>query len=146
MVKNVVFRRLVEESKRHGVIVSQNTQSPDQGAGDGIESAKTEYSSGGQELTWLVLILVLGLSLRLLFITFFPTTPFSDFLSLLNFAIVFRDDWMAKNAWQWRFFSPGLPFILSVILRFVHGSPEVIGRWTTALITGLTPALPYLLW
>ncbi|HUE99536.1 MAG TPA: hypothetical protein VMN99_09790 [Anaerolineales bacterium] len=99
-----------------------------------------------QELTWLGLILVVGLSLRLLFITFFPTTPVSDFLSLLDFAIVFRDDWVAKNAWQWRYFSPGLPLILSVILRFVHGSPETIARVATAFLTGLVPVLPYLLW
>ena len=110
------------------------------------DTSQIKQMSLRQEFMWLSLILIIGLSLRLLFITLFPTKPFSDFLSLLDFAIVFRDDWVVKNAWQWYYLSPGLPLILSIVLRFVHQSPEIVGRWTTAFITGLVPVLPYLMW
>ena len=99
-----------------------------------------------QELVWLILIMIAGLYPRLIFITSFPSRPISDFLNILDFSILLRDDWLAKNAWQWHFFSPGLPLLLSGILRFVHGSPEAIGRWATAFSTGLVPVLPYILW
>jgi hypothetical protein len=99
-----------------------------------------------QELAWLVLILIAGLVPRFIFITSFPSHPISDFLSILDFSILLRDDWLAKNAWQWQFLSPGLPLILSGILRFVRGSPEAIGRWATAFTTGLVPVLPYIFW
>jgi hypothetical protein len=127
-------------------MVLNNTHSMNRESSDVTGVGKIKQMSQWQELTWLGLILIAGLSLRLLFIRFFPTIPFSDFLSLLDFAIVFRNDWLAKNAWQWRYFSPGLPLILSVVLRFVHESPETVGRWTTALVTGLVPVLPYLFW
>jgi hypothetical protein len=98
------------------------------------------------EFTWLSLILILGLAPRLLFVISFPTIPFSDFHHLLDFALLFRDDWLARGAWHWDYFSPGLPLGLAVILRFAGGSPEAAGRWSTAFVTGLVPLLPYLAW
>src|SRR5215211_7902342 len=127
-------------------MVLDNTQSMEQKSGEITETSQIKQMNLWQEFIWLSLILITGLSLRLLFITLFPTKPFSDFLSLLNFATMFRDDWVAKNAWQWYYLSPGLPLLLSIVLRFVHQSPEVVGRWTTAVITGLVPVLPYLMW
>jgi len=118
----------------------------DQNPGDITEADRIKQMSLWQEHTRLALIVVLGLSLRLLFITFFPTVQTSDFRNLLDFAILFRDDGLAKNAWQWLYFPPGLPVLLSIILRFVHESPDTVARWTTAFITGLVPILPYLLW
>ena len=128
------------------VTTSENTQTPNQASGNGLENSRISRTSPRQELIWLSLILFIGISPRLLFIFFFPTTPISDFLSLLDFAIVFRDDWIAKDAWQWRYLSPGFPLFLSVILRFVPELPEASGRSATALITGLVPVLPYLVW
>ena len=98
------------------------------------------------EVLWFCIILGAGLLPRLLFITTFPTHPISDFASLLNFSILFRDDWLAKDAPQWRLLSPGLPMLLSILIRFIPKSPETVGRWATAILTGLVPAIPYLLW
>ena len=98
------------------------------------------------EVVWLCLILGTGLLPRVLFIRAFPTHPISDFASLLNFSILFRDDWLAKGAAQWRLLSPGLPMLLSILLRLIPKSPETVGRWATAISTGLVPAIPYLLW
>lgn len=100
----------------------------------------------GQEMFWLILVLIAGLLPRIVFIQAFPTRPVSDFLSLLNFSIAFQVDWPAKAAWQWHFFSPGLPLILSLFLRLISQSPEAIGRWATAICTGLVPVIPYILW
>ncbi len=98
------------------------------------------------EVLWLCIILGAGLLPRLIFIRAFPTHPISDFASLLDFSILFRDDWLAKGAPQWRLLSPGLPMLLSILLQFVPRSPETIGRWATAMLTGLVPVVPYLLW
>ena len=111
---------------------------------DGFDGIKRENL--WQEFMWLGMILIIGLFSRLLFIRSFPTTPISDFLSLLDFAILFRNDWLAKNAWQWHYFSPGLSLILSFLMEFIPKSPETIGRWATAISTGLVPLIPYLLW
>src|SRR5689334_13474185 len=101
-----------------------------------IEMGQDQQMSLWQELTWLSLILIIGVSTRLLFITFFPTTPISDFSNLLNFAIIFRGDLIAKNVTHWRYFSPGFPLILSVLLRIGPDSPDTVGRWATAISTG----------
>ncbi len=99
-----------------------------------------------QEFTWLALILAAGLLPRLVFIRSFPAHPTSDFLNILDFAVLLKDDWFARNAWQWQYFSPGLPLIIAAILNFIHKSPETIGRWATAVSTGLVPVLPYIIW
>jgi hypothetical protein len=99
-----------------------------------------------KELLWFCIILAAGLLPRLIFIRAFPTHPISDFAALLSFSISFRDDWLAKNAPQWRVLSPGLPLILSLLLRLIPKSPETVGRWATAISTGLVPAVPYILW
>ena len=116
----------------------------------GLRRTADEDSAGQtsqwQEVFWLALILAAGLLPRLIFIRSFPAHPISDFLSMVDFAILFREDLFAKNAWQWHFFSPGLPLILSVLLGVIHKSPETIGRWATAFATGLVPLAPYLLW
>jgi hypothetical protein len=126
----------------------EHTHIESQGPRRTADEDSAGQTSRWQEVFWLALILAAGLLPRLIFITSFPSRPISDFLYILNFAIYFRDDWLAKivSQYQWRFFSPGLPFILSLIFRFVHGSPELIGRWATAISTGLVPVLPYILW
>jgi Dolichyl-phosphate-mannose-protein mannosyltransferase len=127
-------------------MVLNNTGSIHKESEEGVGVLKTEHMSLWQELTWFSLIMLIALTLRLLFVRSFPTTPVSDFLSLLDFAVVFREDWLARDAWQWQFFAPGLPMTLSVILELVPGSPATVGRLATAVSTACIPALPYFFW
>jgi len=98
------------------------------------------------EFAGFFIIVIAGLLPRVLFIKAFPTLPTSDFLNLLNFSILMRDNWLAKDAWQWHYFSPGMPLITSVLLRFTQRSPETIIRWATVFATGLVPLVPYIIW
>lgn len=129
-------------------MILNKSQNESQVLGDMLESGELKQTNLWWELAWLCLILAAGLLSRLIFISSFPSRPISDFLYILNFSICFRDDWLAKSVaqYQWRFFSPGLPLILSILLRLIQGSPEAIGRWATAISTGLVPVLPYILW
>jgi len=98
------------------------------------------------EFFGLIVIILTGVLPRLLFIILFPTQPISDFKGLVDFAIAIRDSIFAKGAWYWEFFNPGLPTMLSVILRVFPDSPETTARWATAVLTGFVPLLPYVIW
>jgi hypothetical protein len=93
-----------------------------------------------------VLLLALGLLPRLAFETLFPTRPVSDFLALVDFALLLRNVSLTASDWHWDFFNPGLPLVLSLLFRIFPGSPEAIARLATAVLTGLVPALPFVLW
>ncbi|HEY2291535.1 MAG TPA: hypothetical protein VGM86_12615 [Thermoanaerobaculia bacterium] len=94
----------------------------------------------------LALLVAAGLGLRLAFVTVFPTLPFSDFRGLLDFALRMRDLSPTAGGFYWDYFNPGLPLILSLILRAFPAAPETAARLSTAVATGLLPVFPYLLW
>jgi hypothetical protein len=98
------------------------------------------------EIAWGLLILAAGLGTRLAFVHLFPTQPVSDFQSLVAFGLWMRDNSWTTGAWYWEFFSSGLPTALSLLLRVVPGPPADVCRTATAVVCGLTPLLPFLLW
>lgn len=98
------------------------------------------------ELAWMILILIVGIMPRFVFVVAFPTQPFSDFRSLLNFALLLRDDIFARGAEYWALFSPGLPTALSILLRLNPDSPELVARLATASLMGIMPILPFIIW
>lgn len=99
-----------------------------------------------KERAALAFLLALGLLPRLALVTAFPTLPVSDFRGILGLALAVRDaSWIAPDN-RWEFFSPGLPILLSVLLRFLPGSPEAAARIATAVVCGLLPLLPFSLW
>ncbi|HYX26732.1 MAG TPA: hypothetical protein VFC23_21440 [Thermoanaerobaculia bacterium] len=99
------------------------------------------------EIAWGLLILSLGLGSRLLFVHLFPTRPVSDFASLVDFGLYLRDQSWTAGGWFWEYFSPGLPIVLSLLLRLFPGPPAAeVCRTATAVVCGLTPLLPFLLW
>jgi len=103
---------------------------------------------GGARREWLGLaaLLAAGLLSRLAFVTVFPTKPYSDFLGLLEFGLWMRDRSIVTGWFFWDLFNPGLPLILSLILRLFPAAPETAARLATAAATGLLPVFPYLLW
>ncbi|HEY4591472.1 MAG TPA: hypothetical protein VIJ61_03625, partial [Thermoanaerobaculia bacterium] len=105
-----------------------------------------ESDRGRREQLGLALLVAAGLGLRLIFVTVFPTLPFSDFRGLLDFALRMRDVSPTAAGFYWDYFNPGLPLILSLILRAFPAAPETAARLSTAVATGLLPVFPYLLW
>lgn len=105
-----------------------------------------EGDTGRREWLGLALLAAAGLGLRLAFVTVFPTLPFSDFRGLLDFALRMRDLSPTAAGFYWDYFNPGLPLILSLILRAFPAAPETAARLSTAIATGLLPIFPYLLW
>ncbi len=99
-----------------------------------------------REWLGLAALLAAGLLLRLAFVTAFPTRPTSDFRGLLDFGLWMRDRSIVAGAYYWDFFSPGLPLLLSLLLRAFPADPVATARLSTAVATGLLPAFPYLLW
>jgi hypothetical protein len=99
-----------------------------------------------RERAALAALLALGLLPRLALVTAFPTLPVSDFQSILGLAVAMRDtSWTVPDG-RWEFFSPGLPVLLSILLRIFPGSPEAMARLSTAVACGLVPLLPFALW
>jgi hypothetical protein len=91
-------------------------------------------------------LVLLGVGLRLAFVARFPTEPVSDFRGLVLFGLRLRDEGLAVRGWHWVQFNPGLPLILSVLFRvFPHGVMTT-ARQATAVVTGLLPLMPFLLW
>jgi len=88
----------------------------------------------------------LGLVPRLAFVHAFPTRPVSDFQSIVEFALYLRDHSWITNGWYWEYFSPGLPVVLSVLFRIFPGSPDDAARLATAVVCGLMPLLPFVIW
>ena len=98
------------------------------------------------EIIGLFLALLAGLLPRIWFITRFPVEQISDFANLLAFAQALQHN-VITPGWWWHFFAPGLPLILAGILNFfTSSSPNTIALWSTAVITGLVPLAPYVIW
>lgn len=92
------------------------------------------------------LIVVLGIGLRLAFLRVFPTIPVSDFRALVEFGLRLRDGGPAAPGFGWVQFNPGLPLVLSVLFRVFRSDPSAAARAATAVATGLTGLLPFVLW
>jgi hypothetical protein len=91
-------------------------------------------------------LVLLGVGLRFAFIRAFPTNPFSDFHALIQFGTRLRDQGLAAPGWGWVQFNPGLPLVLSVLLRLFPSDPASAARVATAVVTGLTGLAPFLVW
>jgi hypothetical protein len=92
------------------------------------------------------LLVVLGVGLRLAFVRAFPSIPFSDFHAIVAFGERLRDQGLTAPGWGWVQFNPGLPLILSVLLRARPADPAAAARTATAVATGLTGLAPFLVW
>lgn len=99
-----------------------------------------------KELIWFGLIAFLGIITRLVFNLVFPPQPVSDFLSILDFARKFTHDIFATAAPHWKLLNPGTSFFLAPFLQLYPASPEVVARSLTAVLTGLLPLIPFLVW
>jgi len=109
------------------------------------EQTRTQLPAS-REALWLSLVLAAGLLTRLAFVTAFPIQPVSDFRSLLDFGLWMRDRSVVTGGFYWDLLNPGLPLVLSLLLRLFPASPEAVARVATAVATGLVPGLPFALW
>jgi len=91
-------------------------------------------------------VLLLGVLPRIAFIAAFPTQPISDFFNLMQFALSLEANPFAPGVWWWTSFSSGLPTALSLLFRVSPFAPVPTARVATALLTGLTPILPFWIW
>lgn len=98
------------------------------------------------EILCFILLLLVAFLPRIGFVSIFPSHPTSDFQNLINFGLSFKLDWLAKGNIYWKYFSAGLPLILSLLFRIFPYDPEVISRWATVFITGSTALIPFLVW
>ena len=112
-----------------------------------MESDAIEYKTASlkTETYCFLLLLAAGLVPRLLFIHIFPTVPVSDFRSLVQFAELFRDSLLPPDSWHWALLNPGLPVLLSPLLKLFDGNPDTVARYSTAICMGLLPIIPFLM-
>lgn len=98
------------------------------------------------EIIGFFLLLMAGVLPRLAFVTAYPNHPLSDFYNIFNLALSFEQDVLARGNIYWKYFSAGLPFILSILFRVVPYPSEDVARWATAVISGLPAVSPFLIW
>jgi hypothetical protein len=91
-------------------------------------------------------LVLLGVGLRLFLVTRFPTEPLSDFRGLVLFGLRLRDEGWTVPGWHWVQFSPGLPLFLSGLFRLFPTRVFATAREATAIVTGLAPLAPFLIW
>jgi hypothetical protein len=109
--------------------------------------AGAENSAGARgEAFGAALVVALGVGLRLAFVHAFPTIPVSDFRVIIDFGLRLRDHGPAAPGFGWVQFNPGLPLVLSVLFRLFPSDPESTARAATAVVTGLTGIIPFVLW
>jgi hypothetical protein len=99
-----------------------------------------------RDAAWLVCLAVLALTPRLAYLAAFPARQFTDFQLQVQFAQAFNDRPFASGFPGWTMFGPGLPLALSVVLRLVPAPAAEAARYATAVLTGLTALLPFVLW
>ncbi len=90
-------------------------------------------------------LFILGVGVRLGFALKFPTLAFSDFRALIDFGLAMWHGGWAEESWHWIQFNPGLGMALSIVFALAP-DPETAARHATAVLTGLLPLLPFLLW
>ena len=111
-----------------------------------MTSSTPRPAESRREILGSAVLLLLGVGLRLAFVRAFPTVPFSDFRALLDFGARLRDHGLLSPGWGWVQFNPGLPLLLSLLLRVFPSDPDAAARTATAVVTGLTGLAPFLLW
>jgi hypothetical protein len=102
-----------------------------------------------REIPAFLLLLILGLGLRLVLISTFPTIPVSDFHNLISFALQLRDHGLTDKTapWFWQSFNFGMPLVLCGLFHlFPKYDPADVARVATASLNGLLPLLPFFLW
>ena len=100
----------------------------------------------GREWTAGVLLLVLSVGTRLAFVSLYPVMPFFDFVQIVHFGVLLRDQGLSAAGWYWSQFNPGLPVLLALLFRLFPRDPIATARTATAIATGLVPLAPFLLW
>ncbi len=99
-----------------------------------------------REGLFLAILLGVAIGVRLLFVTVFPTLPFSDFLALIGFGLHLRDHGFTAPTGFWALFSAGLPMLLALLYDVFPNAGPAAARIATAVATGLLPLAPFLLW
>jgi hypothetical protein len=102
--------------------------------------------AAARETLWLLLAAFICLAPRIAFAQAMPTLPYVDFLNLVNFAIALNEPGWEATKPYWQFFSIGLPYALSLVLRVAPGSPTDVARYATAVVTGLAALSPFVIW
>lgn len=97
------------------------------------------------ELGGATILVLMGVGLRLVVVTRFPTIPFWDFAILVDFGKLLHDHGLLADGWFWSQVNPGLPVVLSLLFR-LSGDPNLIARTATAFATGWIGALPFVIW
>jgi hypothetical protein len=67
----------------------------------------------------------------------------------VGFAVHLKDDGLISRSapWFWENFNAGMPLVLAGVLKlFPHQNPDAVCRFATAVINGLLPLLPFLIW
>ncbi|HTY41964.1 MAG TPA: glycosyltransferase family 39 protein [Thermoanaerobaculia bacterium] len=100
----------------------------------------------GREAIGAAALVLAGVGLRLGFVGAFPTEPVSDFRGLVVFGLRLRDEGLAVPGWHWVQFNAGLPLLLSALFRLFPHGVAAAAREATAVVTGLTALLPFLIW
>lgn len=110
--------------------------------------ARDTRESGAPGSEWLgaLVLAAMGVGSRLVFVSLFPTQPFSDFRALIGFGLRLRDAGWTAPSWFWTQFNSGLPMILSVLYRVAPGGGPAAARLLTAAATGLLGVLPFAMW
>jgi hypothetical protein len=99
------------------------------------------------ELVSLLALVSLGVGLRLIFVSKFPTIPISDFRSIVFFGQYLEKHGLFSDGWFWQYHSPGVPLILCALFRlFPAADADSLARGATALVCGLLPIIPFLIW
>jgi hypothetical protein len=93
-----------------------------------------------------MVLLVLGVAPRLFWIALAPTQPVSDFHALIEFATTLQRDGLRATGPAWFGANPGMPSLLALIFAISLASPVATARVATALVGGLLPLLPFLIW
>ncbi|HSG38862.1 MAG TPA: glycosyltransferase family 39 protein [Thermoanaerobaculia bacterium] len=106
----------------------------------------TSDLSRSHERAWAVILLALGIGARVLFASWLPTQPVSDFRGIIDFALDLRDKSLFVPGYYWDVFNLGPPLALSVVFRVFRENPEAVARFTTAVWCGLLPVFPFVLW
>jgi hypothetical protein len=91
-------------------------------------------------------LVLFGVGLRLFLVALYPTVPLSDFRGLVLFGLRLRDEGLTVPGWHWVQFSPGLPLLLSALFRVFPRGVFETARNATAIVTGLAPLMPFLIW
>lgn len=101
---------------------------------------------GKAEWQWATAIMGVAVTLRLAFVTAFPTRPVSDFRAIVDLAIALRDGGPTAGGSFLYFHNIGTSALLALIGKLVPADPGALARVATALATSGVALLPYFVW